>query len=170
LWLAPFDAAQASYGALFGSLLTSVPFLRRRLGLGGPKAREQARSMGLAMLVALRLDGLRAMMSVQGSPSAMVETYSRQGSRALCAGVPEELSGVIPRYDPRASAWLAGAVQGAVFRRELVETYDEDWFDNPRAQERVVAVDVRNGLLLDEATVRRGAGLLGRWIEEAVIL
>lgn len=164
----PFDASQASYGALFGSLLTSVPFLRRRLGLGGSKAREQARAMGLAMLVAVRLDGLRAMMSVQGAPSAMVETHAREGSRALCTGVPEELVGVIPRYDPRACAWLAGAVQAAVFHRELVETYDEDWFDNPRAHERVVVVDVEPRLVLGEAEVKQGAGLLGRWLGEVV--
>lgn len=166
----PFDASEASYGALFGSLLTSVPFLRRRLGLGVPAAREQARSLGISMMLNLRLNALRAIMSTHAAPLAMIETYAGQGARALCAEVPEALCGVIPRYDSRGCAWLAGAVQAAIFQRELVETYDEDWFDNPRAHERVVAVDVAKRLVLDEALVCGGAGLLGAWCAEVAIV
>ena len=163
----PFDAAEASYGALFGLLLISTPFLRRRLGLGTPSAREQVESMARSMLVAVRLDAARALFSSQTDVEKAVEAHANAAARALKTSLPDEMAGVVPRYDPRASARLAGALRAVSVYRELVETFDEDWFDNPRAHEFVAALDVTERLVLDKEAIQSGARLMGAMLGEA---
>ena len=160
----PFDASEASYGALFGGLLASTPFLRRRLGLGKDAARVQARSMAISMLVAVRLDAARSLLASQSDPDEAIEAHARWASKALGSAMPDELAGVVPRYDPRATARLVGAIQAARLHQQLVETYDEDWFDNPRAHEFVAVLDVTHRLTLDEQQVAEGVKV----IEKAV--
>lgn len=157
----PFDASEASYGALFGGLLASEPFLRRRLGLGKLDARRQARTMATSIVLAVRLDAVRSVFACQLDADQAVEAHARWASKALGSPMPDELAGVIPRYDPRAPARLAGALHAARMQRELVESYDEDWFDNPRAHELVTALDVTERLMIDEQRVVEGAREMG---------
>lgn len=152
----PFDAADASYGALFASLLTSVPFLKRHMGLGSDRAREQAQSIGRSLLISMRVCAAQAAVGAAEGPETMVEAHVTRGSQAFGSSVPEEMVGVVPRYDPRAGARLCGALRAAVLERDLVEHFDEDWFDNPRAHEWLAAVDVTERVVLDEGAVREG--------------
>lgn len=166
LVLRPFDAARAAYGVLFGSLLSSVPFLRRRLGVGSVAARRQAHEMRVSMLATIRLHAVRAAFASEPDESDAVNTHVKLGSRALRTTVPDELAGVLPRYEPRGASWLAGVLYGARLHRELIEAYDEDWFDNPRAHERVCAVDVTRRLVLNEEQAREGSVLVNAWLSE----
>ena len=78
-------------------------------------------------------------------------------TRALRSNVPDETAGVVPRYDPRSAARLCGALHAVVLERELVNRFDEDWFDNPRAHEHLAAIDCRERMVLDEESLHRGA-------------
>ncbi|PIE05964.1 MAG: hypothetical protein CSA75_02040 [Sorangium cellulosum] len=149
----PFDMGRACYGALFGGLLSSVPFLRRRLGLGTLRARQQAARMGRSMLVALRLNAAKAVLSSQVDALEVVNAHVVYGSRALCTTIPDELAAVVPRYDPRSAAWFVGSLRAAQWTRLLIETYDEDWFDNPRAHEHLATVDVTRPVVMADDEV-----------------
>jgi len=83
------------------------------------------------------------------SPEEMMERHVWGTARALCASVPEETLGVVPRYDPEAQARLCGALRAAMLQRELVERFDDDWFDNPRAHEFLVSIDRTERTTLD---------------------
>jgi hypothetical protein len=122
--------------------------------------------MGLVLLLTLRLDAARVAMAFEDSESGMMEVHMGRLSRALGASLSEPLLGVVPRYDPRACAWLAGSLHAAVLHEELRESFDEDWFDNPRAQEYVTDVGGFERLVLDEAEVHRGIGLLSAELGE----
>ena len=145
----PFDMGPACYGALFASLLTSIPFLKRRLGLGTSAAKEQAWSLGLSLLLSLRMCAAQGAVADAESPEEMMERHVWGTARALCASVPEETLGVVPRYDPEAQARLCGALRAAMLQRELVERFDDDWFDNPRAHEFLVSIDRTERTTLD---------------------
>ncbi len=160
----PFDAATASYGTLFASLLTSVPFLKRHMGLGTDTAREQAQSMGRSLLVSLRIGAAQAAVAAAAEPEAMVESHVTTAAKAFGSSVPEEMVGVVPRYDPRAGARLCGALRGSTLERDLVDRFDEDWFDNPRAQEWLAGIDVAERVVLDEDAVRMGAEATGLYM------
>jgi hypothetical protein len=160
----PFDAASASYGALFASLLTSVPFLKRHMGLGSDTAREQARAMGRSLLISIRVGASQAAVAAAEEPEAMVEAHVLTAMQAFGSSVPEEMLGVVPRYDPRAGARLCGALRAAIVERDLVERFDEDWFDNPRAHEWLAGIDVVQRVVLDEAGVREGVEEAKRYL------
>jgi hypothetical protein len=162
----PFDAAAASYGALLASLLTSVPFLKRRMGLGRDAARIQARSLGLSLLISVRMNAAQAIVATMTSPQAMVEAHVTEVSKAMHASIPETLAGVVPRYEPRAASRLCGALHAMTRLRELVERFDDDWFDNPQAHEFLSEIDISERLVLDEHDVRQGVENMSGWLSE----
>lgn len=152
----PFDAGPAAYGALFASLLATPAFLRRRLGLGATTAVPQQRAMARALLIGLRVCAAKAVVASMISEAAAREAHASWVSRALCSSSPGDLAGVMPRYDARSAALLAGALLGATRRAELVSSYDEDWFDNPRGQACLREVDVTTRQVVSEEGVRQG--------------
>jgi hypothetical protein len=161
----PYDAACASYGTLFASLLASVPFLRRRLGLGTATAREQARMMALAMLVHTRVAAIKAAVASCPDQERASHAHTSVGVRALLTTLPEELTGVVPRYDPRAVSKLTGIMVGAALREQLEERFDEDWFDNPRALSFIREIDGSTRVELDADALMRGAKAAARFFE-----
>ncbi|PKN49002.1 MAG: hypothetical protein CVU63_03370 [Deltaproteobacteria bacterium HGW-Deltaproteobacteria-20] len=164
----PFDAASASYGALFASLLTSVPFLKRHMGLGSDTAREQAHAMGRSLLISMRVCAAQAAVAAAEEPEAMVEAHVSTATDAFGSSVPEEMVGVVPRYDPRAGARLCGALRAAILERDLVERFDEDWFDNPRAHEWLAGIDVVQRVVLDEEGARAGVEGAERYLSDLI--
>ena len=161
----PYDAARASYGALFASLLGSVPFTRKRLGLGVATAKEQARMMARAMLVHTRVAVIKAAVASCADDEHARDTHASVGTRALLVSLPDELTGVVPRYDPRATSKLAGILIGARLREQLEERYDEDWFDNPRALASIREIDCSARVVLDEEALMVGAKAAARFFE-----
>jgi len=154
----PFDMASASYGALFASLLASIPFLKRRLGLGSEAARHQAVSTGRSLLISLRTRAAQAAVASAGTRDATVDAHVTCTSRALRSSVPDETAAVVPRYDPQSPSRLCGALLASVLERELVNRFDDDWFDNPRAHEHLSAIEVGDRVVLDEEGLARGIG------------
>ena len=162
LGVRPFDPRPACYGALFSSLLASPLFLRKHLGLGQIRARPQAQKLMRAVLVTVRLLALQAAVGSCEDPQAAREMHLDLGKRALGTCLPIELAGVLPRIRPTACARLVGGLQASTLREQLVEMYDEDWFDNPRAQERLREIDVMDRPLLDEKGAIEAARRLAR--------
>ncbi|MBI5538088.1 MAG: hypothetical protein HY898_35530 [Deltaproteobacteria bacterium] len=147
----PFDPRPTCYGALFASLLATPLFLRKHLGLGQIRARKQAQSLARAALITLRLLALQTAVGACEDPRAAREMHLDFAKRALRTRLPIELAGVLPRIRPTACARLVGALKASTLRDQLVDRYDEDWFDNPRAHEQLREIDVLDRPLLDEA-------------------
>ncbi len=162
----PYDAAPASYGALFASLLATPAFLRRRLGLGAATTLPHQRAIARALLIGLRLTAAKTVVASRENDTAAREAHASWVSRAICASAPGDLAGLLPRYEPRSAAFLAGAIAGATLRDELTSSFDEDWFDNPRGQARLREVDVTARLLVSEAQARAGAKAALRFLGE----
>jgi hypothetical protein len=168
LGVRPFDPQPASYGALFSSLLASHLFLRKHLGLGQIRARAQAQTLMAAILVAVRLLALQAAVGSCEEPQAAREMHLDLGKRALGTRLPIELAGVLPRIRPTACARLVGALQASTLYEQLVERYDEDWFDNPRAHEFLREIDVTERTVLDETGAVEAARRLARLAGEVL--
>jgi hypothetical protein len=164
----PFDARIAGYGWLTGSWLMSRSFLRRKLGLGEDSARDAARSFGRCMLIAARVTALQAAVAACPGPTEARAVHLQIGATALKAELPAELCGVLPRYRPGASSWLAGALYSAAMSEQLVAQFDDDWFDNPRAPKALREFDVATRLVLDQTATTNGATALARIIGGAL--
>jgi len=158
----PFDLDRESYSALFATLLASPAFLKRHLGLGTTTAIAQSRALARSLLLSLRMNAALVAVLDAESPDAMVDAHVTCVGRALRTTVPDETAGVVPRYDGRASSRLCGALKAALLMRDLVERFDEDWFDNPRAQDHLTAIDVRVRRVLDEELIEQAVGELKR--------
>jgi hypothetical protein len=90
------------------------------------------------------------------------EVHQDLGSRAFRSSLPSELAGVFPRYRPTACARLVGTLHAAALREQLVQTHDEDWFDNPRAQQQLREIDVTDRRRFSEDTLVEAARTLAR--------
>jgi hypothetical protein len=132
----PSGLARWSTGALFASLLLTPVFLRRGLGLGSAEAARARRQQGLAALVALRLEALRATLlipALQGDRRAVRQEFREGLRRALGAAAPEGMALALPRLQATSPARLLAFGQAAASARRLREAHDEDWFRNPKA-------------------------------------
>ena len=164
----PFDPRPACYGALFASLLTSPVFLRKHLGLGQLRARAQAQALMRALVVAARLLAVQSVVGSCEDPSVAREMHRDMGRRALRTELPIELAGVLPRIRPTTCCRLVGALRAANLRDQLVQTHDEDWFDNPRAHEQLQEIDVMDLTQLDESGVADGSRRLAQQAAEVL--
>ena len=165
----PFDIGSSSYGALFASLLCSIPFLKRRLGLGAVSATAQARLLARSLLVSLRLCAVQASVASACSREALVGMHVSRTESALFASVPAETAGVLPRYTPLAGVRLCGSLRAAALQNELVDRFDEDWFDNPRAHEYLLSIDVSDRVLLDDSAVGVGVTAMQKYFSALLL-
>jgi hypothetical protein len=139
-------------------------FAKRKLGLPNRSADAHARVLGRSLFVSLRktaadlLNGMQDPVQVDGVeergarvfgaplPSALAAAWSYGGIGGHVQPAPaEDLRSTLAasgssRFD--APARLLGAVRAHGFVRSLIERFDEDWFDNPRAGAHVASVSV----------------------------
>ncbi len=137
----PFNASPFALGALLASWLFSPPFLKKQLGLGATAIRQHSLAFSRAFLIHARLTALQAMMAVCPTPSGARDAFILHSPRVFGFDPSPQLAGVLPRYAPSASARLVGMLHAASWHKSLVETHDEDWFVNPRAQRELREVD-----------------------------
>src|SRR5690606_19547663 len=142
------DLRGHTIGQLFLLWTMSAPFLRRKLGLSRALTESSMRALTRALLAHVRLSAARLILlesAVQGS-----EALRARFCELSSVLVAEELSGnsALARFRVRADerARFAGLLAAFEMFRELCETYNDDWFDNPRAQE-----DLRARLMLPPA-------------------
>ena len=125
-------------GALFASLAADAVFLRKHLGLSRDAAATASRALAVTFLAAVRLAAVGTTIDVTvASPSAIAEAVEH----ALKVPVLPELSGIFPRFAPRAAERLAAALLAHADLGELRSGFDDDWFRNPRGLLRLRELD-----------------------------
>lgn len=134
----PYGRRRFEHGALFAGLALSPAFAQRRLGLSRDRSRSQLRAAAAAVLLASRVAAFRVLLrqSALSGGDSLRASWSERAEWAL--GVPwkltAELGGSFVRIPADAEARFCGLLTAAPRSVALVETHDEDWFRNPRAQ------------------------------------
>lgn len=133
----PFGTARHRTGALLGGLIGERVFHKRVLGLGEDRVVDQRRAIARAFVASLRNDALAVRLSLTLSQSrrAAEELWPELTERTWGAAAPGWMLGVVPRFRPATASALVGRIAAVADRDEVVERFDEDWFQNPRAIE-----------------------------------
>lgn len=131
----PFGLARAQYGALFASLTTSPPFLRRQLNLGKERVVTHARALAHSALLFARQLALRVLLEAPSlsGPRALTEAFSELGTQTFGFEPPPGAAGLLFRPRLGDAQKLAGLLLAADQLSRLVDEHDDDWFRNPRA-------------------------------------
>lgn len=132
----PAELRRRTFGALFASLFVNQPFLRRALGFNAAEASRASRAFALVYLAAARLAAAKVLSRpalLSGNGDLARESAADQTAQALYTEVPRGLALVLPRprlTDP--GSFLALCL-GARLAVRMRESFDDDWFRNPRA-------------------------------------
>lgn len=156
----PHDLPGWRFGELLGIWTTSGPFLKKKLGLSPPLVREARRLLLPARLCHLRLLAARALCRQAARDRQLGEKWPRI-TYQLCR---EELppSAALARFDVplESPAQLVAHLGALAWEQELMEAHDEDWYQNPRAQDEMREIARRPALPALALSVCE-AGLLG---------
>jgi hypothetical protein len=135
----PYGLSRFTHGALFAGLGAWPAFTRRALGVSRPAARDLERILGRVLLLATRAQALRVLLRRPAleSPRKLRDAFEEGSARAFGLPLPPRAAGAFARLSPDDPARFAGALLAASRQRALVEEYDEDWYRNPRATERL---------------------------------
>jgi hypothetical protein len=133
----PDDPLVAKRRALFAGLAAEPAFGRRVLGLGRVAAREQARKIARALVASLRVEALRPLLwaALGEGPRRAIQIADEETAAALGAPLPPTLLGALPAVGRGSARAFAALVLGAADLERMRETFDEDWFENPKAHE-----------------------------------
>lgn len=137
----PFGLGRSEHGALFAGIALTPSFLRRSLNLGKDRAVVHARALAQSALLHSRMLALRvltARAALEGR-SSLAESFSEQAALALGFELPDTAAGLLFRPRLGDAQRFCGVLLAAERAERLAQEYDEDWFRNPRAIERVRA-------------------------------
>lgn len=132
----PTELRRRTYGALFASLLCSMPFLRRVLGFSAREAAAARRAYALVFLAHARLAAAKLLARdalLSGNGERARREAADHTAQALYTEIPRGLALVLPQPRLADPGSFAALCQGATLARTLHERFDEDWFRNPRA-------------------------------------
>lgn len=132
----PFPTGAFTFGAAFALTVADRVFAKRKLGLPARSADAHARTLARTLLFTLRTSAANVVLGMSESVNDEVESL---GERIFGGPLPKNAAAVwayggfsgSSRID--APARLVGTVASYGLVRDLVDRYDEDWFDNPRA-------------------------------------
>ncbi|MFO0615151.1 MAG: hypothetical protein U0414_21345 [Polyangiaceae bacterium] len=166
----PDDERAAARSWLFASLPCTPAFGRAFLSLGSDRARSQARAIARAVGVQA------AFLAIAATAEQHVVMPERRARVAFeettaCAfgePLPGPLVGTLPRVRPDAGVELRGLLLAARDRERLRDTYDEDWFKNPRAHEALRHEHAALPSRADDAALDEGLAAVERILAEAV--
>lgn len=145
----PYATEPAVVGAVLASVVAGPVFAKRKLGLTGRSTDAHARSLGRSLLMALRMSAAEVLLGLDPSPSpdAIEELSARVFGSPLPTGVGAcfaygGFAGISRHFDVVSAgpARLVGAVRASELGKNLVDRFDEDWFDNPRAGAHLAGV------------------------------
>lgn len=146
--------------SLFCLWSQSAPFLMQRLGQSRILAKQDARSLTRALVVHARLSAVRLILchALSRGEDAIRGTFQELSLRLL--GTELEAESALARFRVRhdEQARFVGLLSALARYESLKETYNEDWYLNPRAQE-----DLRAELMLP-APVQVSSALCARGI------
>ena len=139
---APTDAFV--YGDLLALAVASRTFARRKLDLPVRVAEAQERALARTAFVALR--ELAVLVRLGLSEGIVADDTDDASARVFGRPLPHALGmvwahgGISGRRRSDAGARFLAALRAWTLRDELVQMHDEDWFDNPRAAQRLANV------------------------------
>jgi len=133
----PWNLEGHRLGALVSSLPLNESWQRRVLGLSKDRAKLQVRELARGVLLlsrglCLKL-GLRA-AAVQSS-KALEGAFAESMGQLFGFTLPACFAGILPRIRRSDAQHLVGIWLGLSEHEQLIQTFDEDWYRNPRAIE-----------------------------------
>jgi hypothetical protein len=133
----PHDLPGRRFGDLLALWAMSGPFFRRRLKLSPSQTHEALRSMRRAQVCHVRLLALKVLVRDLARSSALTEKWGAL-TFAFCR---EELppTAALARFEvpDDSAACLVAHLSALGAAQQLMDRYDEDWYENPRAQEEL---------------------------------
>ena len=133
----PYPTEAFLVGDALALAVAGAPFAKRKLGLSARSADAHARALFRVVFRALRMQA--AELLAEMPESARTDELEELSARVFGAPLPSDLAiawacgGFSGRRRIDAPARLLAGVRAHAFARDLVDRYDEDWFDNPRA-------------------------------------
>ena len=136
----PWCLSEFRTGALIASLVVNQNWQQRVLGLSRDQAKAQVRALTRTLLHASRCLCLKLRL----------RKAALESSRALKSGLVEQMlevfgfewpasfAGLLPRLRIDDAQRLLGLWLGLSDQRRLIQTFDEDWYRNPRAIEALL--------------------------------
>lgn len=136
----PYDLAGHRLGALVASLVLSPAWHRRVLGVREDRARAQVRALATSFVAhghALCLRVLSA-HAARTSVAALRLAFSQVQQEHFGFELPSALAGVVPQIQLGDAQRLLGFWWGLADHARLRQSFDSDWFRNPRAVEMLL--------------------------------
>jgi hypothetical protein len=145
----PYATEPLVVGGVLASVVAGQVFAKRKLGLTLSRRAldTHVRSLGRTLFVALRMSAASVLLGIDTSADACEEI----GARVFGSPLSRELglcwsyggfAGISRHADIVAEtpARLIGAVGAFDLAKNLVDRFDEDWFDNPRAGAHLASI------------------------------
>jgi hypothetical protein len=163
----PASLAAHRFARVTGALAADPAFQVRALGIGRHSADAQARVLARSALFEARLDAARLVLGDDASPGR--DVFEELTARLFGAPIDERFADAWPRArTDEPGRWLA-TLQAPALRRELRDTFDADWFRNPRAWAHLREAGGAPAYApVDAAAVDASADGLARAFEEAL--
>lgn len=130
-------------GWLVGGLVLEPRWLAERADVDRKLARDLVRDLALRRLFALRADGAALRVAAEVERGLSGAAWREAHRAALHAATSASWEGVRAARDAdadRLAARLRGAEAGEALRRALIESFDEDWWRNPRTGAHLAGV------------------------------
>jgi hypothetical protein len=124
----PWEVGSLSWACTFARLGQQELFLRRSLGATRPEAEVAVRAHAWGMMFTASTLALATLRDLGADP--------RRFEAAIFGNeLPTDVASAWPRVWSCTPAAWAGFLASLAVERQLFETFDEDWFRNPRAEE-----------------------------------
>jgi hypothetical protein len=134
----PTETRRRVHGALFAGLLHSPVFLRKALGFSAQETARAMRTFALSSLAHVRLTAAKVLARealLSGHAQAAREAASDRVAQALYTEVPRGLALVLPRPRLTDPGSFVALLLAASSTERMEQSFDLDWFRNPKAFE-----------------------------------
>jgi len=131
----PWNVSEHRLGFLLASLTINDDWQERILGLRKDRARAQARALSLTLLQTSRELCLRLSLRASAirSTDALRSAFAEQTTSVFGFEFPNEFAGQLPRIHDDDAQRLLGLWHGLSDHARIIQSYDVDWYRNPRA-------------------------------------
>jgi hypothetical protein len=134
----PTETRRRTLGALFAGLLHSPVFLRKAMGFTAQESARAQRTFALSSLAHVRLTAAKVLARealLSGNGQLAREVAADRVAQALYTEVPRGLALVLPRPRLTDPGSFVALLQAASVTERMEQSFDLDWFRNPKAFE-----------------------------------
>lgn len=124
----PYPTDAHRFGALLALAVASPAFQMRKLGLPTRTAASQTRALMASMLTAAREGAARLLLGAREA----TDDFEELTARVFAVPLPRALRDAWPAPRVDEPARMVAILSCISFEADLVDRFDEDWFDNPR--------------------------------------